>query len=357
MKHPLPFLAAVGIAASALALPVAAQNASVTITVNGAAVSFDQPPLERAGRIYVPLRGVFEQLGASVVYQNGTINATRGSTTVALTIGNATATVNGQAQQLDSPPFVLGARTLVPLRFVAQALGANVSYNSSNDSVAITQAMPNVVITPVPQPVHVAAAPPAIIVLPLVRLAPADGTTVDGMRPQISATFPSAVRADALRIRIDGRDVTSASYVSDRSFSYDPAYDLPYGNHHLQIAGQLAGGGRFASDWSFANRPVPTANFFRDLAPLNGTRVGFGFTVHGFTEPGSQVHMVATTSDRIAFGEVQQTTSIGDVTAGPNGEFSRDLAVENGNGSIIDVRITSRAPDGTTVSATEHLRP
>ncbi len=65
--------------------PALAQNAStVTVSVNGQPIQFDQPPVERAGRVYVPLRGVFEHLGASVVYANGQINATRGSTTVQL---------------------------------------------------------------------------------------------------------------------------------------------------------------------------------------------------------------------------------------------------------------------------------
>ena len=48
----------------------------VTVFVNGRAMNFKQPPIERAGRVFVPLRGIFEQLGATVVYTNGQINAT-----------------------------------------------------------------------------------------------------------------------------------------------------------------------------------------------------------------------------------------------------------------------------------------
>jgi hypothetical protein len=358
MRLLLTLLATCAIALSVPVLPAVAQ-AAPTISVNGQTVSFDQPPVERAGRVYVPLRGVFEQLGASVVYQNGQINATRGSTTVALTIGNSTATVNGQPQQLDSPPFVIGARTLVPLRFVAQALGATVSYNASSNSVAIAQSMPNIVITPVPRqaPPPRAAAAPMILALALVRPEPPNGSTVDGARPQISATFPQRVQADSLRIRLDGRDVAAASYVSDRSFSYDTPADLPFGTHRVQVAGRAADGPRFAAAWSFVNRPVQAANFLRGLQPLNGTQVGFAFTVRGVTEPGSQVHLIATASDRLPFGEVQQTSSIADVTAGADGGFVHTLAVADGSGSIIDVRITSRAPDGATAVATLHLRP
>lgn len=355
-------LVAAGAVAAATSIPAVtlAQNAPA-ISVNGRQVTFDQPPVERAGRVYVPLRGVFEQLGASVVYQNGQINATRGSTTVSLSIGNTTATVNGQQQQLDSPPFLMGARTLVPLRFVAQALGATVSYDPSSNSVAILQRIPNQVVTPVPQappPRELPPPPPQGTALELVRPEPAPGSTVDGLRPQVAATFPGPVRADSLRIRLDGRDVTSSSYVSDRGFSYNPQYDLPYGRHRVLIEGQLADGTHFRSELAFTNRAVPQANFFRGLEPQNGTRVGEAFTVHGFTRPGSHVHMVATATDRLPFAQVQQSSAIADAVAGPDGQFAHDLAVASIlPNSTIDVRVTSRAPDGATVEAVLHLRP
>jgi hypothetical protein len=347
----------IALALASPALPAHAQNATVAISVNGSPVSFDQPPIEQGGRVFVPLRGVFERLGASVVYSNGQINATRGATTVALTIGSSTATVNGQQQQLDSPPFVVGARTLVPLRFVAQALGATVNYDSSSNAVAIVQQVANEVVTP--QPMRMAPpppAPPAVVQLELVRPLPENDATVDGNRPQISATFPSLVRADSLHIRIDDRDLTSASYVSDRSFSYDPSYDLPFGVHRIRIEGQLDDGSRFVSAWSFDNRPAQAANFIRDLSPQDGARVGVAFTLHGFTQPGSVVHITTMASDRLPFGVEAQTRSADSVTAGPNGEFERDVAVDNA-GSTIDVRVTSRAPDGTTASAALRLRP
>src|SRR5579872_6625948 len=87
--------------AIATALPALA---AVTITVNGQQVQFDQPPIERSGSVFVPLRGVFERLGASVVYDNGKINATGNGRTISLTIGSTTAVVNGQPQTLDVAP-------------------------------------------------------------------------------------------------------------------------------------------------------------------------------------------------------------------------------------------------------------
>src|SRR5438477_3084911 len=132
-------LAAAALAATLLVgFPVAPASAqSVSVVVNGSPVTFDQPPVERAGRVFVPLRGVFERLGASVVYANGVINAQGNGRSVHLQIGSTQAVVDGQTLTMDVAPFVIGARTLVPLRFVAQSLGAAVNWNQSNNTVYI----------------------------------------------------------------------------------------------------------------------------------------------------------------------------------------------------------------------------
>jgi plastocyanin len=110
---------------------------SVRIIVNGQAVTFDQPPIEQSGRVFVPLRGVFERLGASVVYNNGLINATGNGRNIQLHIGSTAATVNGQPTSLDVAPFLVGARTFVPLRFISEALGANVNYDGNSRTVTV----------------------------------------------------------------------------------------------------------------------------------------------------------------------------------------------------------------------------
>ena len=108
---------------------------SVTVNVGGQPLYLNPGPIERAGRVFVPLRSIFERLGASVVYQSGTINATRHGQAISLQIGSTQATVNGQMQYLDVAPFIVGATTYVPLRFVAQSFGSNVGYDSSTQVV------------------------------------------------------------------------------------------------------------------------------------------------------------------------------------------------------------------------------
>ncbi len=128
---------AVCAAVGALGCTAVASAQVPTLLVNGQVVTFQQPPVEQAGRVLVPLRGVFERLGASVVYENGLINATGNGRNVSLHIGSTQATVNGQSQSIDVPPYVIAGRTLVPLRFVAQALGASVNWNQSDNTVRI----------------------------------------------------------------------------------------------------------------------------------------------------------------------------------------------------------------------------
>lgn len=127
----------------ALAVPSLASPA-LQVTVDQQPVMFDQAPVMQEGRVLVPLRGVFESLGAEVTYlaPSHTIQATRGSTQVQLTLGSRQAAINGSPSMLDVPATTLGGRTMVPLRFVSEALGASVDWNAATQTVAITNNSP-----------------------------------------------------------------------------------------------------------------------------------------------------------------------------------------------------------------------
>jgi hypothetical protein len=124
-------------AVAMFALTTLAADADVGVTVNGSAVDISPPPIVQAGRVFVPLRGVFEQLGASVVYANGAINATGNGRAIALQIGSTQATVNGQPQIIDVAPFIVGESTYVPLRFISESLGDSVSWDDADSIAAI----------------------------------------------------------------------------------------------------------------------------------------------------------------------------------------------------------------------------
>jgi hypothetical protein len=122
------------------ALPAAA--ATFNVSVNGQSLALTEPATERGGRVFVPLRSIFQSLGAGVAYDNGTINATAGDKTVQVKIGSNQAIVNGQQTFLDAAPYIVGATTMVPLRFVSEALGAEVNYDSNTGAIEIAAAKP-----------------------------------------------------------------------------------------------------------------------------------------------------------------------------------------------------------------------
>jgi hypothetical protein len=99
------------------------------IVVNDAKATIDAAPLVQNSRTYVPFRALAEAFGAEVSYDEATqaVTATLGSKTVVMTIGSATYTVNGAEQTADVAPFINGSRTMVPVRFVAEAFGSTVT--------------------------------------------------------------------------------------------------------------------------------------------------------------------------------------------------------------------------------------
>lgn len=120
----------------ALALPAAA---APKVIVDGSTLSFDVPPRMEQGTTLVPLRGIFEALGANVAWDGATqtVNASKGDTQIQLKIGSTTAYRNEQAVTLSVPGKVVGGSTLVPLRFVSEALGANVNWDGATQTITI----------------------------------------------------------------------------------------------------------------------------------------------------------------------------------------------------------------------------
>ncbi len=137
-----------------LLLAASAAEAAISVTVNGEFVPFygTQPQMVN-GRILVPLRGVMEKLGAEVSWrpETRTAVATDADTSVVLRIGDREAAVNGQPVYLDVPGLILAGSTMVPLRFLSEALGAEVKWHGAQQLVEITTtpvAPPPPVITP-----------------------------------------------------------------------------------------------------------------------------------------------------------------------------------------------------------------
>lgn len=91
------------------------------------------------GRTLVPVRAIFEALGASVEWysETGTVVSKKGKTTVKMTIGSSTMQKDGKDITLDVPAQLINDRTLVPVRAIAEAFGCNVDWNGNTQTVTI----------------------------------------------------------------------------------------------------------------------------------------------------------------------------------------------------------------------------
>jgi hypothetical protein len=333
------------LAAGGPALPAGA--APINVVINGQTMNFDQPPVEHGGRVFVPLRGVFETLGASVVYANGVINATGNGKTISLKVGSNQAIVNGQTQYLDVAPFMVGGRTLVPLRFVAQALGAGVNWDANTNSVIINGGGGG---NPPPPPVANFA---------LLDTRPT-GTVRTGS-PQIHARFNQPIRQDTLRVSIDGNDVSASVYSNATGFDVTPPGPLTAGSHSVTVNATTQAGQPVSASWSFVTSAGGGyENFIQNLSPPSGAQgVGTNFRLTGRTLPGSRVHVVATANTNgnsiigIIVGNNTYTT---DVVADGGGNFGATISVNGPSGAYVRVLTSSVAPGGSAKEVTVTYR-
>lgn len=145
---------------SVIHLPEAKAASAIKIVIDGQVLSTDQAPVAIAGYTFVPLRGIFEALNARVQWNQKaqTVTATKRDTTIVLRIGASTATINNQTVTLDASARAIGGRTMVPVRFVSEALGDDVLWDKSTQSVIITTkavkqvgAVSSVAVSTVPQ--------------------------------------------------------------------------------------------------------------------------------------------------------------------------------------------------------------
>ena len=117
-----------------------AQNDKVTVTLNGTPVVFDVEPQIINDRTMVPLRAIAEALDSFVVWnaEDRSVLFTKGDTVAMLQIDNPNLFLNNDIIELDSPPVIIGDRTLVPLRAISESLGVEVNWDETTKTVSLT---------------------------------------------------------------------------------------------------------------------------------------------------------------------------------------------------------------------------
>lgn len=117
-----------------------AEARAIRVLVNDQALAADVQPVLDGDRVLVPLRVIVEHLGADIEWDGNTRTVTivRGGTNVRLTINADTALKNGAPVRLDVPARLVAGRTMVPLRFVGDALGADAHWSAAERTVRVT---------------------------------------------------------------------------------------------------------------------------------------------------------------------------------------------------------------------------
>ena len=125
---------------SSFAVAFAVDHSNVKVKLDGKYVTFDTKPCLIGGRTMVPLRAIFEALGASVDWDDTTQTVTSYNEAylVKCTIGKNEMSVNNEIRTMDVPPMLVEGRTLVPARFIAEAFACKVDWDADNSTVIIT---------------------------------------------------------------------------------------------------------------------------------------------------------------------------------------------------------------------------
>ncbi len=131
-------LTVIMIATSVMCVSVFAAD-EIKVTINGKEKAFDVTPVIINDRTLVPMRGIFEEFGATVEWDGVTqsVTASVAGSKIVLQVGKVVAMINGQYASLDAPARLIEGKTMVPVRFIAETLGCEVNWEDATRTVVI----------------------------------------------------------------------------------------------------------------------------------------------------------------------------------------------------------------------------
>lgn len=112
---------------------------AILVMLNGKYIDFDVAPIIMNDRVMVPMRNIFEALGATVNWmgETKTIFAGKGTDVITMQVGQSSFFKNEEKIEIDAPSVIVDERALVPIRAVAEALDTQVYYNENTKTVVI----------------------------------------------------------------------------------------------------------------------------------------------------------------------------------------------------------------------------
>lgn len=246
----------------------------LTVTVNDRPI--DVAAIVERGRVLLPMRATFAALGANVRYDpNGRIIVARSSAhALRLQIGSRDARVDGRRVRLDVPARIVATRTYVPLRFVAQAMGAVVGYDARAKLVSVVSSEGGAAIASAGQ-------------VNVVGLTPAPQSSLGTAYPTISASLAaaSASRGD-VTLTVDGEDVSELASFDGTTMTYMPRIGLSRGTHTVKFSGRTLAQTPFSATWSF----VTTLEAPPEAPALDTYDYRFYANGPAFYYPGDWIH-------------------------------------------------------------------
>jgi len=173
-----------------------AMAGDIKVVLDGKNVAFTVPPMIDNGSTLVPMRAIFEAMGATVSWDQATQTATgvKGDTKVILPIGSTSPTINGTVKTIAVPGKVVNGSTLAPLRFIGEAFGGTVTWDGATQTATIVSAKTTAPVT---------ETKPATETKPTTPTKPATET-----KPAVTAATP----ADAVKAAIAAFKPAKASY-------------------------------------------------------------------------------------------------------------------------------------------------
>lgn len=118
-----------------------ADKARASVTLDGNRIDTENLAKVVGGRTMIPVRCLAEQMGAEVSYDS-TLKAARivrAGVEIIMPIGSKTCTVNGKPFQMDAAPYIENGRTMIPARYVSELFGQSIQWVSETRTAAVTE--------------------------------------------------------------------------------------------------------------------------------------------------------------------------------------------------------------------------
>lgn len=142
MKRNIAVMLSIALIFALFTIPsfVSGEESGISVYYESAKLKFDVEPIIVDGRTMVPLRAIFEAFGMDVSWDDlaKKVTATKDNLKIELVIGSTSAYKNGKLVVIDVPSYIDGGRTMVPLRFIAESTGAEVTWNGTTKTVYIS---------------------------------------------------------------------------------------------------------------------------------------------------------------------------------------------------------------------------